>query len=83
MCGQLLLAQAHRGAQRGGAQRALVAERDELAHHLVEVGDLLQRGGRGAVGGVLVGPRRDALELPCVDGKTPCQAGYPCGDGRA
>ena len=70
MCGQLLLAQAHRGAQRGGAQRALVAQGDELAHHLVEVGHLLERGGRGAVRGMLVGPRRDALELPCVDGKS-------------
>ena len=74
---QLVLAEAHGGAERGGAQRALVAQGDEPAHHLVEVGDLVQRGGRGAVGGVLVGPRRDALELPCVDGKCHAKQAYP------
>ena len=61
---QLLLAEPDRGAQRGRAERALVAERDELPHHLVEIGHLLKRRGRGAVGRMLIRPRRDPLELP-------------------
>jgi hypothetical protein len=52
--GQLLLSEAHRRAERRRAQRALVAERHELAHHLVEIRHLLQGGGGGAVGGVLI-----------------------------
>ena len=64
---QLLLAEPHRGAERDGAQRPLVAELDQLAHDLVEVGDLAQRRGRGAVGRVLVGARGDALELVGAD----------------
>ncbi len=56
--GQLILPQAHRGGEELLAQRALVAELDQLAHDDVEHRDRLQRGGRGAVGRVLVGLRR-------------------------
>ena len=52
--GQLVGAELHRAAEEHLAQRALVAELDQLAHHLIEHRDALQRGGRGAVGRVLV-----------------------------
>ena len=67
MCGSCSWPEPHRRAERDRAQRPLVAELDQLAHDLVEVGDLAQRGGRGAVRGVLVGPRGDALELVGAD----------------
>ena len=59
---QLLLAQPHGGAERDRAQRALVAELDQLAHDLVEVGHRAQRRRRGAIGGVLVGAGGDPLQ---------------------
>ena len=52
--GELVLAESNRRAQVVLAQRPLVAELDQLAHHRVEVGNRLQRRGRGAVGGMLV-----------------------------
>jgi uncharacterized protein YecE (DUF72 family) len=61
---QLLLPEPHGCSEREGAQRALVAERDQLADDLVEVGDLLERRGGRTVGGMLVGPRRDAAQFP-------------------
>jgi hypothetical protein len=57
--GELLGAELDRAAEEDLAQRPLVAELDQLADHLVEHRDALQRGGRGAVGGMLVGLRRD------------------------
>ena len=44
------------------AQRALVAVLDQPAHDRVEHRDRLQRGGRRAIGGMLVGLRRDLDE---------------------
>ena len=60
---ELLLAEAHRGPEDPAADRTLVAELDDLADDGVEVRDSLERGRSGAVGGVLVGLGRDALEL--------------------
>ena len=54
---QLVLPQPHRGGEELLAQRALVAELDQLAHDHVEHRDRLQRGRRRAVGRVLVGLR--------------------------
>ena len=59
---ELLLGEPHGRAEIALAQRALVAELDDLADDLVEIGDRGQRGGRGAVGRVLEGARRDPLE---------------------
>ena len=44
------------------AQRALVAELDQLLHDQVEHRDGLERGRGGAVGGMLVRLRGDVLE---------------------
>ena len=44
------------------AQRALVAELDQLAHDHVEHRDGLERGRGGAIGGMLVRLRRDVLQ---------------------
>src|SRR5688572_4215190 len=38
--------------------------RSARSHHLIEVGNLLERRGGRAVGGVLVRPRGDLVELP-------------------
>ena len=67
--GQLGRAEAHRRAEVGGPQRALVAQLDQLAHHLVEPRDRRERRGGRAVGRVLEGARGDVLELVAVDGK--------------
>ena len=61
---QLLLAEPHGRAERRRPQRALVAERHQPAHHLVEVGHLGERRAGRAVGRMLVRARRDPLELP-------------------
>ena len=61
---QLALAEPHGGAERRGAQRALVAERHQPADHLVEIRDLRERGAGSPVGRMLVGARRDPVELP-------------------
>jgi len=66
---ELLLAEAYGGAQRGGPECSLIAQRHQLADHLVEIGHLLQRGGCGPVGRVLVGPRGNAIQLPGLGGK--------------
>ena len=55
--GQLVLAELHRRAERHRAQRSLVAERDQPAHDVVEVGHLRQRRRGRPVGGVLVSAR--------------------------
>jgi hypothetical protein len=65
---QLVLPQPHRRGEELLAQRALVTELDQLAHHHVEHGDRLERRRGGPVGGVLVGLRGDAGE-PLVLGK--------------
>ena len=66
---ELLLAQPYRGPERDRPQRALVAELDELAHDLVEIGHPVQRRRRGAVGRMLVGAGGDPLEAIGADGE--------------
>jgi hypothetical protein len=66
---QLVGAEPHARAEVGAAQRLLVAEVDEPPHDLVEVGDLLEGGGRRAVGRVLEGARRDPVQLVGVGRK--------------
>ena len=61
---QLVLAQAHRGTQRGRAQGSLVAQSHQAPHDLVEIGHLGERRRGCAVGRVLVGLGRDPVELP-------------------
>jgi uncharacterized protein YjbJ (UPF0337 family) len=65
--GKLLFPESDRGSQRHRSQRAFVPEGDELAHDLVQVRDALKRRGGRPVGRMLVGARRDALELECLD----------------
>ena len=65
---ELLLGEPHGRAEVALAQRALVAQLDHLAHDLVQVGDRGERGGRRAVGRMLEGARRDALEAVALLG---------------
>ncbi len=71
---ELLLAETHRGAEIALAQRALVAQLDQLADDRVEIRDRAERGGRGAVGGVLEGARGDARQAVAL-GRARCDAG--------
>ncbi len=74
---ELLLGEAHRGAEIALAQRTLVAELDQLAHDLVQMGDRFQGGARAAVGWVLEGPRRDSRQLVALGGRSRLRRWHP------
>jgi hypothetical protein len=67
--GELVGPEADRRAEVELAQRALVAELDELAHDGVEHRHRREGGGRRPVGRVLVRERRDVLQLVALDGQ--------------
>ena len=66
---ELLFGEPHRGAEVALAQRALVAELDQLAHDRVEIGDRSERGGGRPVGGMLKGARRDPGQPVALGGQ--------------
>src|ERR1700722_15491940 len=73
---ELLLGEAYGGAEEALAKGALVAQLDQLAHDLVEVGHGRERSGGGAVGRVLEGARRDVLQPVALGGKARSRGGH-------